>query len=257
MTKQLFIVLIFTGFLFSCKSTSVAVKTTVKPLSTAQILKNNFEANINASTINAKIKVKYIAAKKTRNITAKLRLKKDSTIWISLTAVGGIPVAKMLIKPKHVLYYEKLDKTYFDGDFSLLSKWLNTDLDFKKIQNLLFAEPVYPLSGKKLILAIINNSYQLKVKKKIAGKKVTFWVNSSNFKLNKQKFAKNKKEFLSFSYLGFDTSTPNFYPNKIQVVAQSKKEVIKINLIYKSLKFNKPISFPFKIPKGYKSIEIK
>lgn len=186
-----------------------------------------------------------------------MRLEKDSAIWISLTAIGGIPIAKILIQPNHVLYYEKVNKTSFDGDFSLLSKWLKTDLNFDKIQNLLFAQPVISLSAKELIQTIDASSYLLKTKKKMGNKKAAFWINPINFKLNKQEFSKNKNAFLSFSYLGFDTTTSDFYPNKINIVAQNKKERIKIELNYRSIKFDNPISFPFSIPKGYKSLIIK
>ena len=32
--------------------------------------------------------------------------------------------------------YNKLDNTYFDGDYGYLSDMLGTELDFKKLQNL-------------------------------------------------------------------------------------------------------------------------
>lgn len=242
----------------SCKSVTKTVeKSSLKPLSISQIIANQKASDVMAKTVIGKIKVKYITAKKTQNITAKLRLQKDSVIWISLTAVGGIPVAKILIKPHHVKYYEKLNKTYFDGDFSLLNSWLKTDFDFLKIQNLLFAQPIYKPNAKKFILAIAENNYQLKAKKKIDNARPIYWLYPTNFKLHKQAFYKNKKEHLSFIYDGFDASTNNIYPNKMQVIAQNKKERVKIILTYRSLKFDLPLRFPFKIPKNYKPLEIK
>jgi hypothetical protein len=44
-----------------------------------------------------------------------------------------------------VSYYEKIKGTYFEGDFSALSQWLGTDLDYNKIQNML-GEPLDDLS---------------------------------------------------------------------------------------------------------------
>ncbi len=258
MFKKTLYFLLIMSVMSACKSTSKTTeKSTLKPLKTAQIIQRVSKADITAQTVIAKIKVKYITAKKTQNITAKLRLKKDSVIWISLTAVGGIPVAKILIKPQHVLYYEKLNKTYFDGDFSLLNKWLKTDLDFSKIQNMLFAQPIYNLKAVKFIQAVSDNSYQLKAKKKTDNNRAVYWFNPVHFKLNKQAFYKNKRESLTFIYGGFDTSTANRYPNKMQVIAQSKKERVKINLTYRSLKFDLPLRFPFRIPKNYKPLKVK
>jgi Domain of unknown function (DUF4292) len=258
MLKKIFYLIIVLGVLSSCKSLSKTVtKSSLKPLKISEILAKQKAANINARTVIAKIKVKYITAKKTQNITAKLRLQKDSIIWISLTAVGGIPVAKILIKPHHVSYYEKMNKTYFDGGFSLLNKWLKTDLNFQKIQNMLFAQPIYSIEAKKFIRTITENNYQLKAKKKIDNTRPVYWIYPDNFKLHKQVFYKNKKEHLTFIYNSFDASTTNIYPNKMQVIAQSKKETVKINLTYRSLRFDLPLRFPFKIPKNYKLLDIK
>ncbi len=258
MLKRIVCFFLVLVLLSSCKSVIKTVeKSTLKPLPISKIIANQKASDILAKTVIAKIKVKYITAKKTQNITAKLRLQKDSVIWISLTAVGGIPVAKILIKPHHVKYYEKLNKTYYDSDFSLLNKWLKTDLDFQKIQNLLFAQPIYTIEAKKFILGISENNYQLKSKKKRDNARPIYWLYSTNFKLHKQAFYKNKKEHLTFIYDGFDASTQNIYPNKMQVIAQNKKELVKIILTYRSLKFDLPLRFPFKIPKNYKPLEIK
>jgi hypothetical protein len=39
-------------------------------------------------------------------------------------------MAKASITPTSVSYYEKIKGTYFEGDFSALSQWLGTDLDY-------------------------------------------------------------------------------------------------------------------------------
>lgn len=252
------ILLLFLGLFTSCKSVSTTVsKANIKSLTSYQILQNMQSASVKAKTISAKIKVKFTAAKSKQVVTANLRMEKDSVIWISLTAIGGISVAKMIITPQHVSYYEKLNNTYFDGDFSLLNSWLKAELNFDKIQSILFAEPVELIDNKDFIVSIIGNSYQLKAKNKIQNNNVEYWVNPENFKLDKQQFSKNKKEFLAFSYLGFDNTTEIIFPNKLSVEAKSEKATIKIDLTYNSLKFDLPLNYPFKIPEGYKMLEIK
>jgi hypothetical protein len=44
---------------------------------------------------------------------------------------------------------KKIKGTYFEGDFSALSQWLGTDLDYNKIQNMLLGEPLDDLSKGK------------------------------------------------------------------------------------------------------------
>lgn len=252
------ILLLFLELFASCKSVSTTVnKANIKSLTSSKILENMQNTSVKAKTVSAKIKVKFIASKSKQLVTANLRMEKDSVIWISLTAIGGISVAKMLITPQGVSYYEKLNNTYFDGDFSLLNSWLKVDLNFNKIQNILFAEPAESIDNNDFILSIIGNSYRLKAKNKIQNNNVEYWVNSENFKLDKQQFSKNKEEFLAFSYLGFDNTTEIIFPNKLSVEAKGEKATVKIDLTYNSLKFNLPLNYPFKIPEGYKMLEIK
>jgi hypothetical protein len=65
------------------------------------------------------------------------------------------------------VYYEKLQRTYFDGDFSLLSKWLGAELDYEKVQNILLGQAVLNLKKGKYNSEIANNLYQLKPKKDV------------------------------------------------------------------------------------------
>jgi hypothetical protein len=59
-----------------------------------------------------------------------------------------------------VSYYEKIKGTYFEGDFSALSQWLGTDLDYNKIQNML-GEPLDDLSKGKYKESLGEQSYRL------------------------------------------------------------------------------------------------
>jgi hypothetical protein len=52
-------------------------------------------------------------------------------------------MAKASITPTSVSYYG----TYFEGDFSALSQWLGTDLDYNKIQNMLLGEALIYQKG--------------------------------------------------------------------------------------------------------------
>ena len=46
-------------------------------------------------------------------------------------------------------------------------------------------------------------------------------------------------------------------PKGITIIANEKESTTKINIDYRSLEFNQPVSFPFEIPSGYKEITIE
>ncbi len=73
---------------------------------------NKLQANhIDFSTFSAKIKVNYEGADGNGNdFTAYIRIKKDSMIWVKITAVLGIDAFQMLITPDSVKILDKLKK---------------------------------------------------------------------------------------------------------------------------------------------------
>lgn len=73
----------------------------------------------------------------------------------------GITMAKALITPKEVKYYEKINGTYFEGDYASLSEWLGTDLDFNKIQNMLLGQPIDDLTQQKYLSEVTDSFYKL------------------------------------------------------------------------------------------------
>ena len=128
----------------SCKSKKMVTDNSVAALSTKKVINNHYNNTFDKKTVYARLNAKYKDKKTSAGITIKLRMEKDKTIWMSATKLG-IPLAKLKITPSKVSYYEKLQKVYFEGDFSLLSKWLKTELDFDKVQNILLGQAVLNL----------------------------------------------------------------------------------------------------------------
>lgn len=250
-------VLVFLA-LTSCKSKkNVANSNTLEMVSTKKLITNHYENVFDHKTIDAKLNAKYKDKYTSTNISIKLRLEIDKTIWMSATKLG-IPFAKVMITPTRVTYYEKLDNTYFDGDFSLLSKWLGTELDYQKVQNILLGQAVLNLKDGKYDATILNDTYQLIPRKDDELFGILFFLNPKNFKLDKQEIRHPEKEqFLLVSYPNYQEIQGEQIPKNLNIVAIDDKKTTNINIEYRSVIFNKQLTFPFSIPSGYKEIELK
>ena len=248
------ILLVFT----SCKSNKNAVdNTNVNAITTKKIISNHYDSNFNQKTINAKLNAKYNDSKTSVTFSIKLRLEKDKTIWMSATKLG-FPVAKVKITPTRVIYYEKLQRTYFDGDFSLLSKWLGTELDYEKVQNILLGQAVLNLRKGKYDSKIEHNLYEIKPKKDTDLFGILFFMNPENFKLNKQEIRnQEKQQLLTVSYPNYKNIKGEQFPENINIRAIDHKKLTTINIEYRSVEFNENLTFPFSIPSGYKEISLK
>ena len=254
-SKILILILVITT---SCKSTkNTTSETNIDVISTKKIINNHYNNNFHQQTVYARLNAKYRGKKTSATVSIKLRLEKDKTIWMSATKLG-IPIAKVKITPNRVMYYEKLQRTYFDGDFSLLSKWLGTELDYEKVQNILLGQAVLNLKKGRYNSKIDNNSYQLSPKKNNELFGILFFMNPDNFKLNKQEIRHpEKKQLLSVSYPNYNEIKGEQFPKKITIRATDNKNITTINIEYRSVEFNRELTFPFSIPKGYKEISLK
>jgi len=242
----------------SCKTNkNIADTGNIEVMSSNKIINNHYTNNFNQQTVYAKLSARYSDKRTAMNFSIKLRLEKDKTIWMSATKFG-IPVAKIKITPNRVSYYEKFQKVYFDGDFSLLSKWLGTELDYEKVQNLLLGQAVINLKKGKYISSVDNNLYQLIPKKDSDLLGILFFMNPENFKLNKQEIRnQEKQQIFSVTYPDYREIKGEQFPKNINIRAIDHKNLTTINIEYRSVEFNEELTFPFTIPNGYKEISLK
>lgn len=254
-------ILVFTFLLVlvsSCKTTQSILNSNAKAteeVKIAEIIKGH-ENNFNEfSTLNIKAEINYKDEKNSQSVSADIRIKKDEVIWINIK-VFGLTVAKALIKPENVRYYEIINHTYFDGDFTLISDWLGTDLDFQKVQNLLLGKALDEMSKENFVLKIANNLYQINEKNPQDIQK-QYSFEAERFLLKNEiisQLSENRK--LEISYLSHTAVENNFFPTEIQIKANQEKEVF-IAIAYKKFELNKEAPFPFSIPNGYEKVEIK
>lgn len=242
----------------SCKTAkNTTDSSNLNVLSTKKIINNHYTNNFHQQTVSARLSAKYKDKKTSATVSIKLRLEKDKTIWMSATKLS-IPIAKVKITPNRVIYYEKLQRTYFDGDFSLLSKWLGTELDYEKVQNILLGQAVLNLKKGKYNSVINKNSYQLSPKKDNELFGILFFMNPDNFKVNKQEIRHpEKQQLLSVSYPNYNVIKGEQFPKNINIRATDNKNLTTINIEYRSVEFNNELTFPFSIPNGYKEIRLK
>lgn len=241
----------------SCKSTKTANAATVKKLSSEKIIANHYNKAFNFETLNARLKVTYDDGRQSVSPTVSLRMKKDEVIWLS-AKVLGITVAKAIITPKKVSYYEKINSTYFDGSFKMIEEWLGTELDFYKVQQMLMGQSLFNLRDEKFKSEIVNQSYQLIPKKELEIFERLLFVNPSNYRISQQGIRQSiDNRSLQINYPLYQNVGNQSFPEEIFIKANQNDESTTIKIQYKDVDYNAKVSFPFKIPTGYEEITIK
>jgi hypothetical protein len=252
--KKISLLIIVTIILSSCNASKTVTSSAVADTSikTKQIVNAVDNAETKFKTIVGKLKIETINGDKSQSANVSFRMEKDKTIWIS-----KLGIVKALVTPDRVAFYNKLDGTYFDGDFSYLSNLVGTELDFYKLQNILLGQPILPLDAKTFDSSVADNSYTLNPKQQLELYEIFFLINPSHFKTNSQQITQIKeKRLLQIDYLSYQNVEKLKIPENIKILAVEDGSELQINLELKSLDLDKDLSFPFEIPSGYELIKL-
>lgn len=255
MKKYIGFLLVF--LLLSCKAKKafVAEKSSNNELTSENIIEKHYNDKMNFSTLYIKSNASYKDGKQSQNVTAEIKVKKDEKILISIRFLG-ITMAKALITPNEVKYYEKINGSYFEGNYAALSRWLGTDLDFQKVQNMLIGEAIDDLKGAKFETTIEDNLYKLSSNTD-ANTSKTFYFENNNYRIKKQAITQAAQgRMLQVSYPERKEASEAFLPLRIAIEAIQNSETTNININYNTISFNEDLSFPYSVPESYERIFI-
>ncbi len=218
-----------------------------------QLIRENLKQTSNFKTLQSKLKITFNQNGKEQSHTVNFRIKKDEILWMSAT----FSVIRAMITPEKVSFYNKLDNTYFDGDYAYLSNLLGTELDFQKVQNLLLGESLYHLKDDSYKMSIEEKLYVLEPKRQRELFELFLLFDPSLFKIKSQQLSQNQElRHLQIDYKSYQEVDKQLLPEHISVIAVEANEQTTIDLEFKGVSLNEDLRFPFKIPSGFKEIEL-
>lgn len=245
----------------SCKSKlPIAEKKALAQLAqpvadTTRIKGNYFENQLDFSSAYIKCNAHYETDKQAQNVTAEIKIKKDEKIIISVRFLG-ITMAKALITPTQVQYYEKLNGSYFDGNFEAISQFVGTDLNFQKLQNVLIGQAIEAFPSSECISSTADNLIKVE-KDNGAAAFITYFFDAVNWRLQKQIIQQQAQErLLTVSYPRFSSYNNLILPANIVVNAIQKQAKMNLDIEYTDVSLNEELTFPYAVPEGYKRIVI-
>lgn len=242
-------------FLIGCKpKQTVATAAANENTEVSKVINGHYKNQHDFKTLNIRANAKYEDEKQSHSMNADIRIKKDEIIWINIKFLG-IPMAKAMITPTKVSYYEKINNTYFEGDFSMLSNWLGTDLDFNKVQNLFLGKAIDDLTKDRWISEVVDKMFKLSSPTDVDVSQ-EFYFEGAKYLLKKETIKQvSQNRNLEIRYPSYKEEKEMFLPNEINIKAEQKSKVT-IDIEYKHTTFNEDLSYPYSVPSGYTAVEI-
>ncbi len=256
MLKKIVALILLTTVIVSCGSSRSTGKIATRNAEAVSVIKQHYATETKFNTVSGKLRAVYQDEEKTQAVNLSFRMEKDKAIWMS-ASILGFPVAKAYITPTSVSYYEKVSQTYFQGDFSLVSEFLGTPLDFQKLQNLLIGQAIYDLRSEEYDFVQSPRGFQF-VKDDESQMKKMFLLHPVSYKASAQQLVQDKdNRGLTVTYEDYQDVDGLIFPEHIRIIANEGGASTNIDLTYRSLSFNEEVSFPFDIPSGYEEISLK
>jgi hypothetical protein len=225
------------------------------------------DSSFKAQTLTAKAAVKTIIGDQENSFNINLRLYTDSIIWISISPLLGIEVARVMITRDSVKFLDRLNKKFSISDFQYLNDLLHVNVDYDIMQGILTGN-LFAYKKNKFNSVYIEEQYYIlstlskrKLKRSLEDVDISkpivqdLWVSDSNYRiirLNVEDQRLNKS--LLTDYSDHRVTDGGLFPYVSSTVIKAEKN-IKIDIEYQRITLNNELEFPFNIPPGYESVQ--
>lgn len=269
----------------SCKAPREITRTVVKPISTNRLLKNIEENAIDFEYLTIKkISCQFSSSENKSSFRINLKAKKNEQILVAISKLN-IPVGRVLLTPDSVKYVNYIDHNYFVDDYSFISDFLNMDINFATIQNIIsnnvFSYRDDPRDDYKTFDSYVDSGmYVLQSEKnrkifKMENKKPQkldrrlkrldvealilqrMFFDPMHYSLRKLEiFDKTNNRNVIMTFDEFTDVDGKEYPGAIDMSFQSEVEEISVKLKMSGFSSEEISSFSIKIPEKYEEIHV-
>jgi len=207
---------------------------------------------IDYTTFSAKVNVDYQGTDgKKYDVNANIRMYKDSVIWISITAVFGIEGLRAYITKDSVKLINKQDKVVTLRSVAYLQEITALPLSLRSLQDILIGNPVFLDSN---IISFSRNANTISLLSTGEFFKNLLTLNADN-RIDNSKLDdldSKRSRTCNLSYTDYENKKGHPFSTKRRITV-SEKTNLDIKLDFKSYDFNETLTFPFSVPKNYKS----
>ncbi len=270
MSRLLLPVLIITiAFFSACKTGREAkkeIKETVKQDTGVEFIFSKMkDAQFDFRTMNVKFQAKVESEKSNMSFGGSMRIIKDRTIWLSLSAIVGIEAFRVYISPDSVKMINRLNKTYFKGDYQLINELLKTPFDFDMLQALVTGNDFSYYENNIFKVGEDAKAYKIatpgrrKLKNYVANQSdmdrvlvQDLWISPDNYKIIRQQIKEISKENskLVVDYSAFVAFDDQLLAHQIDVSVEAEQKM-KVMIDFEKVTVDEEITVPFMIPENY------
>lgn len=240
-----------------------------KDISIAKLIDSINKKRLHYTYFTSRISTEIESPGFDKSFKTNLRVKKDSIIWISISALNVV-IANAAISKDSFKLVNKFDKKYLFESFNYLNEIFDTELDYLLFQQIIVGN-LPTLNTEDKYKLIPDTAYYLlstlgkrKLKRSLEKDKLLkkesliyrYWVYPGIFR--PARIVINDLQDtteLDIKYLQYEMVDSNLVPMDVLINASSPRQKASISLKYSRTKVNEITDFPFKVPEDYEKME--
>ncbi len=255
-------------FLQACKTQRAIIKEPIKEQGEAFLLQKMQENQMEFEWLSARANIQLEHQGHRHDFRARFRIKKDSIIWLSLSPALGLEMVRIKISTDSIRFMNRMDRTYFEGDYQLITHLLQTTIEFDMLQSLLIGNDFSFYDNSTFRASVDDGMYRLSTSGRTRLKRYlkqddtpnifiqNIWLHPGHFKITRV----NMKELaddnirLQVSYSDFTEAGDQLFPSRIQFeVKGGNRSGMMIE--FSRIELDQPQTFPWRVPDNFKKIE--
>jgi hypothetical protein len=200
------------------------------------------------STFSGRAKMDYEGGGESHELNANIRMERDKRIWISITAVLGVEVARALITPDTIIAINRIDKEVRILPFAEADKLLPVHADFATLQSLIIGDvlrtghmpnELVDTTDGVVVLAAIDSGFIQQVR-----------FNREDTLLISQSLSSATSTLVS-AYRNYDIISGRRFAKTRELTMQDKGDRHRIMLEFNKVSFDEPVDMNISIPAKY------
>lgn len=218
-------------------------------LSKDALLRNISNKQLDFSTLQVKANANLSINNKGNDAAMNIRIKKDEVIWVRVTAIAGIEVARALITPDSIKVLNRMESVYLVKPFNYINQYANEQINFNTLQALLIGNTIPDVISEDSDVRIQNNQLILSGILKGLAYTVNYDPNTKVVQTNLNDEDANQQ--LSASYKDFFVVSDRVIPHSINIRSAANKKNINLHLKFTQVAVNESLDYPFSVPKKF------
>jgi hypothetical protein len=253
----------------SCHSTKKIMKAPLKEEGAEYLFNKLKEYELKYNWFTAKFSADYQNENQRNSFNGQIRIRRDSLIWLTFSPMLGIEVFRMMITQDSIKFINRINDTYFKGDYNFVNNFLHSNIDFDILQSFLTGNDLSFYENGTFRASIDNLQYKLstadrrKLRKFVRNSREkirvliqNIWIDPANFKITRADVKEIEKPNMQLeaTYSEFKPIGSQSLPSRLSYKISADND-IRVNVNFSKIDIDIPQAFPFRIPSDYRQIK--